>query len=225
MNASNVTTNMTANATTLNFAGIALQRLCPGNTHDAVYHATKNHLNPFQFLFTACIVVAVLSILPVLKNLALRLFDVNGDGEVNMDDVSYCCCGSKASQVAKNKATSAVAVVPSSAGEKGEKGDLEQGHEDLDALMEEAQGSNDTVLQGWLHIVYTLLFIYCAVAYMAVAGLANVSGGTMDTVFCKSGQIVLLPLFKAATASFWPAYMPMCQLAYWVMVASRAKTT
>ena len=57
MNASNVTTNMTANvanATALNFAGIALQRLCPGNTHDAVFHATNNHLNPFQFLFSAC---------------------------------------------------------------------------------------------------------------------------------------------------------------------------
>ncbi len=91
--------------------------------------------------------------------------------------------------------------------------------------MEEAQDSNDTVLQGWLPIVYTLLFIYCAVAYIAVTGLANVSGGTMDTVFCKSGQIVLLPLFKPATLSFWPAYMPMGQLAYWVMVAARAKTT
>ena len=140
MNAStNVTTNMTtneANATTLNFAGIALQRLCPGNTHDAVYHATKNHLNPFQFLFTACIVVAVLSILPVLKNLALRLFDVNGDGEVNMDDVSYCCCGSKASQVAKNKATSAVAVVPSSAGEAEEEKKTTEKTEETDKKEE-----------------------------------------------------------------------------------------
>ena len=119
MNATNTTTNVTtnvANATALNFAGIALQRLCPGNTHDAVFHATNNLLNPFQFLFTACIVVAMLSILPALKNLALRLFDVNGDGEVNSDDVIYCinrccgCCGRKASQ-----------VVPSSAGEKEEK--------------------------------------------------------------------------------------------------------
>jgi hypothetical protein len=47
----------------------------------------------------------------------------------------------------------------------------------------------------------------------------------MDTVFCKAGQIVLLPLFKPATLSLWSANMPMGQLAYWVMVAARAKTT
>ena len=30
-----------------------------------------------------------------------------------------------------------------------------------------------------------------------------------------------MPLFKPASLSLWPAYMPLCQLAYWMLVTER----
>ena len=33
---------------------------------------------------------------------------------------------------------------------------------------------------------------------------------------------MLLPLFKPAALSMWPAYMPLCSLAYWMVVSKRA---
>ena len=46
-NASNATFAVDAtNTTALNFAGVVLQRLCPGNSDDAIFEATKDHMNP-----------------------------------------------------------------------------------------------------------------------------------------------------------------------------------
>ena len=86
---------------------LVLDRLCPGNARDAVVRATAAHMNPFQFLLTACVIVAVLSVVPALQVLKLWLFDVNGDGEVNAKDVAAClgrcgCCRRASSGGAAN---------------------------------------------------------------------------------------------------------------------------
>ena len=50
------------------------------------------------------------------------------------------------------------------------------GNEDLDELAAESKEEGDHVLAGWINIVYTLLFFYSSVAYMAVLGPSNVTG-------------------------------------------------
>ena len=87
----NTTTNTTNYNSTIadnfNFAGRALRNLCPDTTDEQVQLATMNHLDPFQLLLGACLVVGVLSLVPLVKKLFIGAFDVTGDGKVDMDDV------------------------------------------------------------------------------------------------------------------------------------------
>ena len=63
----NSTTNATTNATTaLGYAALVLDRACPGNTPERIRAATNAHLSPIQLVLTAWLVVAVLSIGPLL---------------------------------------------------------------------------------------------------------------------------------------------------------------
>jgi len=278
-------TNLTDSNGTLNFVGTVLGRLCPGNSHEAVLESSKSHLNPFQLLFVACLVVSIFSMIPILIRIETWLFDLDGDGKVDGSDAMYCLrvycrCGG-----AKKTSESGVKVLPVQAVEavtpliddindrvkskwmilkkaylkgktlpettlpetkKVSKVDTKKptmframtsmtpnadsiveetfasGNEDLDSQMTDAKESGDSVYEGWLSIVYTLLFLYSAVVYMTTTGLANITGDFVDTIFCKAGQIVLLPLFKPATLSLWPAFMPLVQLAYWMIIAERA---
>ena len=92
-NATN-TTNTTL-VTPLNFAGIVLQRLCKGNTADAIYKATHNHLDPFQLVVVSCLLVAILTLVPLLLAAERKLLDWNGDGKVDGKDLDFClrkCC-------------------------------------------------------------------------------------------------------------------------------------
>ena len=303
-NATN-TTNTTL-GTPLNFAGIVLQRLCKGNTADAIWLSTHNHLDPFQLVAVSCLLVAVLTLLPLLLSAERKVLDWNGDGKVDGKDLIFCfgkcpgkCCNRKKKQTAVvTPLKSTVTSVPVDAAtkitekpnddndlEKGSTDDdtnetgqdkeedikdlirkdftiirervkegveeevssvietakenaeesmestladmdptstLESGNEDLDALMEEAKESGDPVLQGWLPIVYTLLFLYSAIVYVVYGGVQNVTGTAVDTIFCKSAQIVLIPLFKPATLSLWPAYLPIVQMVYFIHVTVRA---
>ena len=50
------------------------------------------------------------------------------------------------------------------------------GNEDLDELFAEAKEEGDHVLEGWINIVFTFLFFYSSVAYMALLGPSNVTG-------------------------------------------------
>ena len=101
-----------ANATNaLGFAARVLRHACPGNTPDHIRAATDAHLNPIQLVLTACLVVAVLSIVPqLLRRIELGIFDLNRDGKVDAKDVDVCvaracawrkkwwcscCCGGK----------------------------------------------------------------------------------------------------------------------------------
>ena len=68
----NSTTNATTNATTaLGYAALVLDRACPGNTPERIRAATNAHLSPIQLVLTAWLVVAVLSIGPLLVLLFL----------------------------------------------------------------------------------------------------------------------------------------------------------
>jgi hypothetical protein len=93
------TTN-TTNTTQHNFVGKIFDRLCPGNSADTILHASESHMSPFELVLTACVVVAILSFLPALAKLERYVFDVDGDGKVDMDDVWFClkrcCCRSTA---------------------------------------------------------------------------------------------------------------------------------
>jgi len=51
------------------------------------------------------------------------------------------------------------------------------GNEDMDELFAEAKEEGDHVLTGWMNIVFTFLFFYSSVAYMAVLGPSNVTVG------------------------------------------------
>ena len=255
----NNTTNSNTNTSALNFVGTVLGRLCPGNSYKSILTASESHMNPFQLLFVACIVVAALAMIPQLVKFETWLFDLDGDGKVDGADMMfclrvYCCCRTR------HKSTN-VTVLPV------QKDDIEEGgNKDKWMLLRkaykqytmetskddqiqrpinevkffEAAGSIveknvtknldlvskesvvDSIYQGWLSIVYALLFLYSAVAYLAITGLSTSNGSTLDMIFCKAGQIVLLPLFKPATLSLWPAFLPLCQLAYWMLVANRA---
>ena len=74
------TTNLTNSTGTLNYVGTVLGRLCPGNSHEAVLESSKSHLNPFQLLFVACLVVSIFSMIPILIRIETWLFDLDGDG-------------------------------------------------------------------------------------------------------------------------------------------------
>ena len=50
------------------------------------------------------------------------------------------------------------------------------GNDEVDEMAAEAKKEGDSVLQGWLNIVYTFLYGYSTFMYMKYAGLANVSG-------------------------------------------------
>ena len=71
-----------------NFAGVVLDRLCPGNDAADIRAASDAHLSPFQLLLTACLVVAALTLVPAaLQKAELCLLDLNGDGKVDAKDV------------------------------------------------------------------------------------------------------------------------------------------
>ena len=65
-NATNGTTNGTANGTALGFAGRVFYNACPGNAPERIRAASGEYLNPIQLVLTACLVVAVLSVVPQL---------------------------------------------------------------------------------------------------------------------------------------------------------------
>ena len=285
IDATNATNATNSSNTTLNFAGIVLQRLCKGNTVDSIYKATHNHMNPFQLVSISCLLVAVLALVLALKALELYLFDLDGDGKVDCKDFTLClnkCCRTKKTDDNVNP-TSATKITNKSDDdendlEKGatndntndtgqDKDDIKTvirervtdgvvdeassliettkenvelsmdstlaemdpsstsktGNAAIDAVSEKAKESADPVLQGWLPIIYTLLFGYSAIVYLIYSGVQTVSGTMVDTIFCKSAQIVLIPLFKPATLSLWPAYLPIVQMVYWIGVTARVK--
>ena len=246
------TTN-TTNTTQHNFVGKIFDRLCPGNSADTILHASESHMSPFELVLTACVVVAILSFLPALAKLERYVFDLDGDGKVDMDDVWFClnrcCCRGTAptTKTPTSKITPIIGKTEDSEdegkdedkeGDKDEANDEAKDEEEdtptvlasdtLKSTLEDNTQVLDTtdsgdILQGWYSIVYTALFLYTAVMYMNTIGpAANDSGGTSQTILCKASQVVMLPLFKPASLSLWPAYMPLCQLAYWMDVSKRA---
>ena len=98
--------NTTENNVTFNFVGTVYGRLCPGNSNEAILASSKAHMNPFELIFVACLVVAVFAMIPVLIKFETWLFDLDGDGQVDGADVVYClrvycCCGRKNRQALK----------------------------------------------------------------------------------------------------------------------------
>ena len=65
-------TNGTADGTALGFAGRVLYHACPGNAPDRFRAAAGVYLNPIQLMLTACLAVAVLSVVPQLAMRAER---------------------------------------------------------------------------------------------------------------------------------------------------------
>ena len=76
--------------------------------------------------------------------------------------------------------------------------------------------ANRTILHDWLGILYSCVYLWVTVMYMIRLAPPG------SQVLCKSGQIVLLPLFKPSALSLWPALMPMVQMVYWLSVSVRA---
>ena len=76
--------------------------------------------------------------------------------------------------------------------------------------------ANRTILHDWLGILYSCVYLWVTVMYMVRLAPPG------SQVLCKSGQIVLLPLFKPSALSLWPALMPMVQMVYWLSVSVRA---
>ena len=82
--------------------------------------------------------------------------------------------------------------------------------------------ASDSVLRGWIAILYSLIFCYTAGVNLWT-GPSNVSGNAGDTIVCKAAQIVMLPLYKPTALSMWSAFMPLVQLAYWAYVRTKIK--
>ena len=137
INATNATNTTTI---TLNFAGIVLQRLCKGNTVQAIYNASHNHLNPFQLVTVSCILVAVLTLMPLFLTAERKLLDCDGDGKVDGKDLLFCFgrfCTKKKTTDVQTSLKSTVAVVPVDAATKitdksDDDDDLEKGITDDD---------------------------------------------------------------------------------------------
>ena len=120
-NATNGTTNGTANGTALGFAGRVFYNACPGNAPERIRAATGEYLNPIQLVLTACLVVAVLSVVPQLVLRAERaVLDL-------LKGVSRRCCGGGAAGSAREgEKKGPVVVVPTTSSQQ----DLEQGSEE-----------------------------------------------------------------------------------------------
>ena len=102
-------TNGTADGTALGFAGRVLYHACPGNAPDRFRAAAGVYLNPIQLMLTACLAVAVLSVVPQLAMRAERaVLDL-------LKGVSRrcCCCGGGGAAAA-----AAAAAVPAGRSEK-----------------------------------------------------------------------------------------------------------
>ena len=87
-------TNGTANWTALGFAGRVLYHACPGNAPDRFRGAAGVYLNPIQLMLTACLAVAVLSVLPQLAMRAERavLDLLKGDNDLCDGKASTAAC-------------------------------------------------------------------------------------------------------------------------------------
>ena len=102
-------TNGTADGTALGFAGRVLYHACPGNDPDRFRAAAGVYLSPIQLMLTACLAVAVLSVVPQLAMRAERaVLDL-------LKGVSRrcCCCGGGGGSGA-----AAAAAVPAGTSEK-----------------------------------------------------------------------------------------------------------
>ena len=203
MNASSNTTNLTI---TLNYAGIVFKNLCPNNDNMAIHLASQNHMNPFELLFVACMVVAGAALVPLCQKMFILVFDVTGDGKVDASDVWHvCCCGR--SSLDKKNATALTKVHV-----EGEQASTTK----TDAPTNEIE--EDNILRDWLHIIYALICVWTTTMYMLYVG-------PVGDPFCKAAQMVLIPLFKPTALSLWPAFMPLVQMVYWLSLAERSRAT
>ena len=91
-------------------------------------------------------------------------------------------------------------------------------HKAMTTSNEGTDVTNRTILHDWLGILYSFIYLWVTIMYLVRLT------PTGSQVLCKSGQIVLLPLFKPAALSLWPALMPMVQMVYWLSVSERAAT-
>ena len=88
---------------------------------------------------------------------------------------------------------------------------LEEDEEDEDEDEEEEDEENERtkINDMWSNLIHSGLTLYtiwtCLIVHVPVGA----------SPICRAAHMIVVPLFKPATLSLWPALMPLIQFAHW----------
>ena len=74
---------------------------------------------------------------------------------------------------------------------------------------EEEDNERVKVMEMWTNVIHAALTLYTIWSYLVLHVPPGASG------MCRAAHMIIVPLFKPATASMWPALMPLVQFAQW----------
>ena len=88
-------------------------------------------------------------------------------------------------------------------------GDEAEEEEEDDEEKDEEDSERTKVVEMWTNVIHAALTLYTIWSYLVVHVPVGASG------MCRAAHTIVVPLFKPATLSMWPALLPLVQFAQW----------
>ena len=88
-------------------------------------------------------------------------------------------------------------------------GDADEEAEEEEQEEEEEENERTRVVDMWMNVLHAALTLYSVWSYLLTYVPDNAS------MMCRASHMIIVPLFKPAAASMWPALMPLVQFAHW----------